>query len=657
MESNNNNIIKEEDEKEENTENNIQNANEIKQEKESTNKIEIKKPIISKTEYQNMIKKRNLMIKNSKYKPIKLLFGKDKKPTNQSQSLSFSNSNINTNIQINNYTTYLTTSETIVEEKYQKDGKTLMLENPLCYSVKKLNYKSNNEEMNKIMIIYIKKINEIEDIYNFTNEYLSFIINLFDNLCQPYISTFNNLFINCIKPNLKYFQKLIPIFQEFSYQLKLIEDRNIVDANNNPESNLINSVKQINIIKSENCNTASNNIQNIIINNKLYIQLDTIESKFTDILYKMKIYIDELITFKKNYNIQYQNEIEQIFKGIKQRLNDSSLFYEFLTMNTDFIFIERDFILFSNKIYNKISQFLINIELLFKFGHTTFCDYLELLHNLVKSFYQDNKNIMDINSLLPKKLIINIDKICKSKNLRKQIEKRFEFSKVIENIIGHKLVNKINHSLLNYRDLLMQYNYIKNEEIEEIINFNLIKYKTSENFIQFLMRFIPEKFMFKFNDMIELKMDIKRNTGMFSIYKTSLLIITYQGHIYLFDKDKNLEINKKKEEDFNATKKMSRKDIINSIIVEDDNKNEEINKNEKTDNNELYELLMNNKITQFYPRRNFGMSKLVSKQKKNLMYFYENYMNYKHYHYIIVDLLNEDNMNNLINVISKNKFV
>ena len=276
MESNNNNIIKEEDEKEENTENNIQNANEIKQEKESTNKIEIKKPIISQTEYQNMIKKRNLMIKNSKYKPIKLLFGKDKKPTNQSQSLSFSNSNINTNIQINNYTTYLTTSETIVEEKYQKDGKTLMLENPLCYSVKKLNYKSKNEEMNKIMIIYIKKINEIEDIYNFTNEYLSFIINLFDNLCQPYISTFNNLFINCIKPNLKYFQKLIPIFQEFSYQLKLIEDRNIVDANNNPESNLINSVKQINIIKSENCNTASNNIQNIIINNKLYIQLDTI---------------------------------------------------------------------------------------------------------------------------------------------------------------------------------------------------------------------------------------------------------------------------------------------------------------------------------------------------------------------------------------------
>ena len=661
MESNNNNIIKEVDEKEEisqkNIQKKIQNTTEVKQEKESKNKIEIKKPIISQTEYQNMIKKRNLMMKNSKYKPIKLLFGKDKKQTNQNQSLSFSNSNINTNIQINNYTTYLTTSEAIAEEKYQKDGKTLMVESPLCYSVKKLNYKSKNEEINKIMIIYIKKINEIEDIYNFTNEYLSFIINLFAHLCQPYISTFNNLFVNCIKPNLKYFQKLVPIFQEFSNQLKFIEDRNIVDANNNPESNLINSVKQMNLIKSENCNKTSTNIQNIIINNKLYIQLDTIESKFIDILYKMKTYIDELINWKKAYNTKYQNEIDPIFKGIKQRLNDSSLFYDFLTQNRDFIFIEKNFIFFSNSIYNKISQFLINIELLFKFGHTTFCDYLELLHILVKSFYEDNKNIMDINTLLPKKLIINIDKICKSNNIRKQIEKRFEFSKVIENIIGHKLVNEINHSLLNYRDLLTQYNYIKSEEIEEIINFNLIKYKSSDNFIQFLMRLIPEKFMFKFNDMIELKMDIKRNTGMFSIYKNSLLIITYQGHIFLFDKDKNLEINKKKEEDFNATKRMTRKDIINSIIVEDENKNEEINKNEKTDNKELYEVLMNNKITEFYPRRNFGMSKLVSNQKKNLMYFYEHYMNYKQFHYIIVDLLSEDNMNYLINTIAKNKFV
>ena len=186
MEKKNNNI-KEEKEKEKNPKNNIQNEKEIKEIKNSENEIKIKKPIISKEEYDNAIKKRNLMAKNSKYRPIKLLFGKHKKPLNLSNSVSVTNPTINnTNIQINNYMTYLTTVESIAEEKYMKDGKTLIVEKSPCYSIKKLNYKFQNEQLNKIMIIYIKKINETEDIYNFTNQYLSFIIKLFEDLSKAY---------------------------------------------------------------------------------------------------------------------------------------------------------------------------------------------------------------------------------------------------------------------------------------------------------------------------------------------------------------------------------------------------------------------------------------------------------------------------------------
>jgi hypothetical protein len=45
--------------------------------------------------------------------------------------------------------------------------------------MKQLNYKYKMNQYNKIMIIYIRKINELEDIYNFTNEYFSFIIKIF----------------------------------------------------------------------------------------------------------------------------------------------------------------------------------------------------------------------------------------------------------------------------------------------------------------------------------------------------------------------------------------------------------------------------------------------------------------------------------------------
>ena len=645
--------------KEEIPKNDIKKESKQDETNKSSSKIELKKPIISEAEYQNMIKKRNIMTKNARFKPTKLLFGKRKAPLNFNNTITTTSPNINnTNIQINNYTTYLTTVESIAEEKYQKDGKTLMVENPLYYQANKLNYKNKSDHLNKIMIIYIKKLNEIEDIFNFINEYLSFIINLFQNICQPYISSLLNLFVNSIKPNLKYFQNLFPLLKEFSTQLKLIENKNAIDMNNNPDSNLINSIKTLNIASSENYNEISNNIKNIILNNPLYIRLDTVDTEFNETFNKMKFYLNKLIKRRNKYVAKYQTSILPLFSELKKRLNNPSLFYEYITNNVDFIFIEEFIISKSNKIYTKISQFLINMDILFKSSLKTFCDYLELLNNLIKSFAKDNNNTFNLESLLPNKLIISLNSILNSNNIRKKIEKRFEFNNVIVNFIENKFINDINHSLLNYRELLLQYNYIKSEEIDDIINFNLIKYKSSENFIQFLMRLIPEKFLMKFEELIELQMSIKRNTNIFKGQKNCLLTITYQGHIILFDQDKIIEKkNKKKEENPNTNKKMTRKEIINSIIIEEDKKNVEIKKKEKSDDNELYEAIINNKLTYCYIRSRFGMSKFVNSPGKFLMYLYEKSMDFKQYNIVLVDLLNENNMNNLINVISKNKFI
>ena len=625
----------------------------------SSSKIEIKKPLMSEAEYQNMIKRRNIMKKNARFKPIKLLFGKQKQPLNLNHTITNTSPNINnTNIQINNYTTYLTTVDSITEEQYQKDGKTLMIENPLYYPKNQLSYKNKNDHLNKIMIIYIKKLNEIEDIFNFTNEYLTFIINIFQSICHPYITSLLNLFDNSIKPNLKYFQNLFPILKEFSTELKLIENKNIIDMNNNPDSDLINSIKTLNNKSSENYNEISNNLKNIILNNPLYIQLDSVDAEFNETFNKMKLYLNKLIKRRNKYNSKYQKTILPYFTEIKKSLNNPFAFYELISNKMDFIFIEELIISRTNKIYNKISQFLINMDILIKSSHKKFCDYLELLNNLIKSFTKDNKNTFNLESILPNKLIISLNSILNSDNIRKKIEKRFQFNNVIVNFIENKLVNDINHSLLNYRELLLQYNYIKSEEIDDIINFNLIKYKSSENFIQFLMRLIPDKFQMKFEELIELQMNIKRNTNIFNIQKNCLLIITFQGHIYLFDQDKTIEKkNKKKEDITNSNKKMTRKEIINSIISEEEKKGEEIKIKDKTDNNELYEAIINNKLTNGYIRSKFGMSKALNNPGKYLMYLYEKYLNFKQYNIVLVDLLNENNMNNLINVISKNKII
>ena len=618
-----------EEKKEEIPKKEIENEQKKEEINKSSSKIEIKKPIMSEAEYQNMIKKRNIMKKNARFKPIKLLFGKQKQPLNLNHTITNTSPNINnTNIQINNYTTYLTTVDSITEEQYQKDGKTLMIENPLYYPKNQLSYKNKNDHLNKIMIIYIKKLNEIEDIFNFTNEYLTFIINIFQSICQPYITSLLNLFDNSIKPNLKYFQ------------------------------NLFNSIKTLNNKSSENYNEISNNLKNIILNNPLYIRLDTVDAEFNETFNKMKLYLNKLIKRRNKYNSKYQKTILPFFIEIKKSLNNPFAFYELISSKMDFIFIEELIISRTNKIYNKISQFLINMDILINSSHKKFCDYLELLNNLIKSFTKDNKNTFNLESILPNKLIISLNSILNSDNIRKKIEKRFQFNNVIVNFIENKLVNDINHSLLNYRELLLQYNYIKSEEIDDIINFNLIKYKSSENFIQFLMRLIPDKFQMKFEELIELQMNIKRNTNIFNNQKNCLLIITFQGHILLFDQDKTIEKkNKKKEDITNSNKKMTRKEIINSIITEEEKKGEEIKIKDKTDNNELYEAIINNKLTNGYIRSKFGMSKAVNSPGKFLMYLYEKYLNFKQYNIVLVDLLNENNMNNLINVISKNKII
>ena len=628
--------------------------------KETTkSNVIIKKPNITEEEYQKMKQKRNAMVKNSKYRPMTLLFGRQAKlaiQNNQNNNISSpTNPNINNNIQINNYTTYLTSVESIAEEKYQKDGQTLIMESP-NYSMKQLNYKYKINFLNKIMIIYIRKINELEDIFNFTNNYLSFVIQIFMKLSKPYIFSLSEIFKNNIYPNLKYFKEISFIFTEFSEKISNVLNKPLEDKINNVviskantklsnnmtymDCNLNDSVKKINNIYANAFKSASKNIQNLIFKNQLYAKIDTIEIKLTDNYNKMVVLINKLIHRQNKFSEKYKKNFLPFFAGIKEKLNDPSLF-RYLTSGKDFIFIEKEIIFYTNKIYSKISNFMINMEFLFKESQTIFYDYLELLNHIILLYYKDNSSILNITSLLPNKSIINFDNLLKMKDIRKGIEEKYTFNNIIENNNNEKLFNEINHYLLNYRDLLHQYNYVKSEDIEEVINFNLINYNSSERFIQFLMKLIPSKFPFRFKDIIELKMNIKRNSGIIKGWKNALLVITYQGHIYIFDKDGETGAIG------------SRKEIINSIIDDDKIKN----KNEENENEDLYEAIKNNKLITNYWRSNFGAVKLLSKDNKKLLQFYEDYLGYRQYRPTEIDVINDDNYNLLINTLSNNKII
>ncbi len=101
---------------------------------------------------------------------------------------------------------------------------------------------------------------------------------------------------------------------------------------------------------------------------------------------------------------------------------------------------------------------------------------------------------------------------------------------------------------------------------------------------------------------------------------------------------------------------MSKKDIINSIIDED-NKIAEIKKNEKTDFILLYDALKEQKLFATYTRNNFGMVNLISNTSKTMVQFYENYNDFKQYNPIIIDMISEQNINALTETIRGNKIL
>ena len=272
---------------------------------------------------------------------------------------------------------------------------------------------------------------------------------------------------------------------------------------------------------------------------------------------------------------------------------------------------------------------------------------------MIKIFYNENNTILNVKTLLPNKSLLNLDVLLKTKDIREKIIEKFSFKNIIENNENENIFNFINRSLLNYRDLLLQYNFVKNEDIEEVLNFNLITYHSSNNFIQFLLKLVPPKFPFKFKDIIELKMNIKRNSGIIKGWRNSLLVITYQGHLLIFDQDGEPAGDLSRGSDGNKNwKKMSRKEIINSIIIDDDK-----NEHNKNENDDLYEAIKNNKSMIYYWRSNLKAVKLNSKDDKKLVQLYEDYMGYRQYRPTLIDLLNDNNLNMFINVISNNKFI
>ena len=532
----------------------------------------------------------------------------------------------------------------------------------------------------KINDLYLKKVNDLSNIYAFSSNYLSFISQVFKKLCEPFYSKLSSSYINNVKPYLKYFKELVNILISFSDKLNNLnssieekKDDNEEESLIRVENNLNSAVKKLNIIFADTSSVIAKNLKENIINKPLFAKFETIEGKFEENFHKMLNLISQLEQFRIKFDNEYNKKYLNIFNTFIQKYNELD---NYLIQMKDFFIIEYDIINVANKAMRRVTKFIEDIKKLFEDSTNIFCDYLEMLKIMIKIYYEENKKII-LPNVLTEKMINDLEKLI-GQDIRKNIEKKFCIKNIIEHYQDEALRNEINHLLLKYQDILGQYKILKGDEINNISHFNIKHFKSTEIFFKFLLSLIPPTFQVNYDDVIQFKTDVKRDCGLFKGWKECHMIISYQGHILFFDEEpvpkteersesgnfnivndnnktvnNNIENNNNNNNEINNRKSLGLSEIVNNKNIEKNNDNiigqlKESKFGEDFKKEEIKYGIVPDKLSIMYYKNSYGIRKKEKKQGKYLFEIWEKAIGNKKNKINVIDALDQKNLENIL---------
>ena len=482
---------------------------------------------------------------------------KDKKSDNENNNNnSHSNSNEKQNDEIEknieNNKNNFNEEEQNYEIKKLKNQKTINYEltDSITMENKNLNSLKNNE--NKLKLenddresvheFYLKKLNYLSNLFNFSQKYISIILSLFKKFVEPFYSKISFIYVNNIRPNLKYFKDSTIILQNFINSYKNVNNQiqNNYVNNNETETKTSKMIKKVSNIYYDYINNLSKEIKNQT--NDLKINLKNFENLngiYEENFKKMLNNISKIEHRKLKCESLYKKNYEKIFENFKNNYKKEN-FDDILINMDDFLIIEYNLVKYINKLFLKISIFINDIKNLILNSKENLFNLLNLLEICFKIFYNENNLILK-ESILNEFGNLNdlIDEFTKEK-----IDKELSIFNIIQKKNSNEnKINEFNKNLLELKKILNENKFVDNEKIKIEKLFNIENYKNIENFLDFLLEFVPNQIKIKFNEHFYYNSKFKRNPGIFKSWKNCFLVITYQGHVIIFDEDKNIENN------------------------------------------------------------------------------------------------------------------
>ena len=517
----------------------------------------------------------------------------------------------------------------------------------------------------RVIMLYDKKIDELINLYTFTEKYLFFITQTFRKICHPFYYILTITYLKDVKPYFGYFKNLVTIFETFSDNLKNLghsiqhssteDEYSNMNELMNVEFDLNKSVEKLNLIYADIFSIISTNLKENVFSKPLYNKVETVEPKFWENEKNMEKLIAKLEHRRDKLVNKYTKEYEQLFcyfKDKKQK-NAQDLFNDLVCMK-DFLFIEYDLVSYCNKAFVKIRKFLKDIEVLFNDSTNLFCDYLETLKTMIKIYYDENRFIINPN-ILSSNMISNLDQLI-DQDIRKNLEKKLSIKNIIEFSNETNLRNEMNHLLLNYRDILIQSQLLKekNKIIDEITNFNLHNFKQTQQFFSFLQDLVPKIRKFNYQNVIQLKLIVKRDAGLIKKWKNTLLTVTYQGHILFLEEPPQTNNTDQLKESTAKENNEKGKEDKNENQNKINNPEEEKVNNDFIIKDELSEGILPNKLLYMYLKTSYGIFGTGKKDDKYLFQIWSYYNGNKKYKQLNLDAITQENLTQIINVLNDN---
>ena len=446
--------------------------------------------------------------------------------------------------------------------------------------------------------IFIDKVNYYMKIYSFTYNYTNSLIYLFRMLNQPLNSKISYCYLFEIKPLLKYFKEIASVYSALTNEMKKLKNEKEIENDGLLLGNdSYNIVHKTNEVFDDNFKTISSEIKKNILTTLSFSKIDSVSSKFDANNKKMVALINELEHKKIDYEKLYGKNYEKQFHLFKSQIKSPDIL-TIIQEFDDYVIIEQNLISASNQMFIDINHFINEYQIYLKNSKQLLNEYIELLRQSMEIYHNQLSTIFNMNLY---KTYGDINKFMDG-STKLAIDEKLSVKILLAKNETINTLQEFNFILSQYRENFLRYpDFFSNENLNDEKNFKIEKYYSIEEFFNFLSSLIPKNIEINYGELIQYKKNCRRSKGMFKGFKNAYIIVTLQGHVLIFNEDKE--------------------------------KNEDVIKN---------------KLHTVYRKAKVGMRKKKSKKSNFMISIWEVGNNKKKTKKLVIDTLNNDNLNEAI---------